>query len=712
MKNKNMITGLFNPRLFLEGLKRLRVVGLATAILSMTITALVPVSVWLTRAPEYYPMTMETELLCVPVGILVFLAPLFFLTLFSFLQKRKESDFFHAIPYTRTCVYVSFTAAALAFVFTIQAACGLIAGILWGLAPGVTFDLGGMVAYVFICMLAAAMLSSFMLLALTLSGTGGSCMLLFALFACFTRVVCFIFLFCLQTIRLLPADDIQFLMPTWFLPVNTVWYFGQYEGATAVMYSLPNILYSLAVTLGVFALAGFLYLRRKSEMAGNPAPGVRTQALFRILFTLPLALLIPQCFITNNSDEVIILVLAVVVLLVYFLYELITTKRAKNMLKAIPALGFLVGACILFSLAFYGYRTVVLYEKIDTDDIKTVSIETGIVRSNSYQRYLVDDYRIDDPEILELIATQLADSQYRERTDRSGENYWARSVVTIRLKSGRSITRSIILNDLHIQKITKILMEDSEVKSLLYKLPEKREVDEVVVYTDFGSAGESAYWITRGEINQIMETFRAEYAGLNQQQKDKILIPILYWEDKGYSYDISLTLSGTVNGNGYSCKYYITSDMPKTRRLLLSMLLDQSMNRYDDGSRSTYGTPDEIFTTLEKDMDSNAYEKILLRLSGISVDGKPNKGAGTEVYVTEAQLKEVIAFLRTKDQIRMANGNMDRIAFTENSCCINLTVNGSNYKNAYAFVYLNGFYNLTPEDWAILFQLCTDRTPA
>jgi hypothetical protein len=42
-----------------------------------------------------------------------------------------------------------------------------------------------MAAYVVMSMLAAAMISAFMMLALSVSGTGGSCMLLFALFAGF-----------------------------------------------------------------------------------------------------------------------------------------------------------------------------------------------------------------------------------------------------------------------------------------------------------------------------------------------------------------------------------------------------------------------------------------------------------------------------------------------------------------------------------------------
>ena len=140
MKTNRMNTQFFNFRLFLEGLKRLRVIGLATAILAVTASAVIPLVFWIEELPAMYdgPVEVEPAFLCVPAGAMVAFAPFFFFVLFSFLQKRKESDFFHAIPYTRTCVYNSFVAAALTFVFAIQLTCGTVAGILWGVAPHLT----------------------------------------------------------------------------------------------------------------------------------------------------------------------------------------------------------------------------------------------------------------------------------------------------------------------------------------------------------------------------------------------------------------------------------------------------------------------------------------------------------------------------------------------------------------------------------------------
>ena len=702
MKDKKLITKLFNPRLFLEALKRLRVVGLATAILSLTVTALVPIATWMVRAPRFKEMTMDTKFLCVPVGVVVFLAPLFFVTLFSFLQKRKESDFFHAIPYTRTCVYVSFSAAALAFVCTIQAACGLVAGILWGMMPGLTFDLGGMVAYVFICMLAAAMMSSFMMLALTVSGTSGSCSLLYLLFAGFTRIVCLIFMGCVSTIMLIPYSDAEFLSPTWFLPINVIYYVFAGEDAAALMYSLSNILYSLAVTLGLFALAGFFYLRRKSEMAGNPAPGVRTQTLFRVLFTLPLALVIPLCLITGSDDSTLLLVLGVSVLLVYFLYELITTKRPKNMLKAIPSLGFVAGACILFSLLFHGYRTVVLYEKIEAEDIKTVSVDSDLFGSNTYQGLLLDTYRIDDEEICELIAKRLAKSQEYERENSRSETYYRRTTVTIRLKSGRTVRRKIVLNVDHTAQIVNAVRENGAVRDILYTLPADRELDSGNLRLDLPDG--SGYWgFGYSDVPGLMEVFRKEFSTLTDEQRDSVLRHVLGDKEVDVSWggELQLSLSGRLDGKYFFNRYIITGDMPLTRRYLLTLYCLSNQNRVDNGDFSMEGVAFTVLDDLEDTLNETHYQSISVVIQCISVDGS-GKGNLHEASVNADQIRELITLLKEKDKIKIPSSDKrdlpGKLSFTADSWFVNFRVN-NNGGSQYLYSEIDGLFELTPEDW-------------
>ncbi len=706
-KNVNISTHIFNLRLFLEGLKRLRVIGLATAILALTATALVPIANGMEYADSYYDHHMDTRFLCVPVGIMVFLAPLFFFVLFSFLQKRKESDFFHAIPYTRTCVYISFVTAALVFVWAIQAACGLIAGILWSMIPRLIFDLGGMIAYVFICMLAAAMLSSFMMLARSVSGTSGSCMLLFALFAGFTRVVVGFFGGCLDSIALISSTDMwstSFFAVCWFLPLNVISYLGDPMYAPILMYSLPNILYSIVVTLAVYTLAGFIYKHRKSEMAGNPAPGVRTQTLFRVMFTLIPALLIPMLRIWGENDATLHLVLVVVVLLTYFLYELITTKRPRNMIKAAPGLGFVAVGCILFALVFYGYRAVVLYEDIDTDDIKTVSVESDMFGYNTYQGHVIDDFQTDNPEIVELIADQLAYSQRRERGNKQGgSSDYNRRTVTICLKGGRTIERYIMLTQDKTNQIMDTLREEDEMRKLLYQLPANTEIDNGDMYISLGKQYSDSCYIGYSSMKELMAVFRAEFNSLTDEQKDRVMAPTFLnsnWSrrDEG----ITLQIQGTVNYQYFSSRYCITEDMPRTREHLLIFWSLESNSRYDNGNESWRGEAEDVLKALHGDLNDNPLKYVTVSIQAVSPRAKSWNDRTYELSISVVQLKELVTLLRERDLMNSRETKRDpyeNVRFTDDTYCLHMTVQRNKQETDYLYVYINGLFDLSAEDW-------------
>ena len=150
---------LFNGRLYLEGLKKLRIIGLAMAILCIAICVIVPVSVWTDTARydnyDYVsvdPVTgviiessqgdeyvrpikdMDDATLAIPALVASYLTPLFIFFMFSYLNKRTESDFYHAIPFTRPCVYLGFTAAALSWLWGTAVVAVISSSLLWLLA--------------------------------------------------------------------------------------------------------------------------------------------------------------------------------------------------------------------------------------------------------------------------------------------------------------------------------------------------------------------------------------------------------------------------------------------------------------------------------------------------------------------------------------------------------------------------------------------------
>ena len=718
--NTKMSTTVFNFRLFIEALKRLRVIGLATAILALTASALVPIVVWMEGDQRYYDSyVMDTHVLCIPVACVVILAPFFFFVLFSFLQKRKESDFFHSIPYTRTCVYVSFTTAALTFVWAIQIACGLTAGVLWSMVPHLVFDMGGLFFYVLICMLATAMICSFMMLALSVSGTAGSCMLLFVLFAGFVRTVAMIFLGCLDEIALLPTNEMwnnSFFSPLWFLPLTALYYIVDMELAAEVMYSLPNILYSAVVTLAVYALAGLIYKHRKSEMAGNPAPGRRTQTLFRVMFTLLPALLIPLFLNLGEDDAGLHLVLVVVVLLVYFLYELITTKRPKNMLKAVPGLGFVAVGYIVFLLALSAYRGIVLYEEIDRDDIKTVSVESGGFSEGTYQGILLSDFRTNDSEILKMIEQQLAYSQELERRCNYTDDYWNRTTVTIRLKSGRTLKREIIFSETHSSQVLGKLRDTEAMQNVLYRLPEKHEINGGNVHIEITPYYTDYIHLDGREkvVEEFLSVFREEFSTLSAQQKDRIIAPNLNRYDWNDNEAIDLSFYGNIGSKHFVSSYRITDDLPRTRAYLITMWGKETHNYFDCWNSEWSGSAREVLTqllnTLEDEKFTDLHEYV-----NISIDASPvNRPAEVKdhtyyenefIPMKSEKLPVLIDLLLERDLLRKKNMKDGEVDITDNTYLLRLVVEGDHQKYARIYLDCKGLYDFTAEDWETIFNL-------
>ena len=730
MKSKRINTQFFNFRLFLEALKRLRVIGLGSAILALTASALVPAVTWIeqgsyTRAEIY---EMETEFLCVPAGVMVALAPLFFFVLFSFLQKRKESDFFHAIPYTRTCVYVSFVTAALAFIWAIQLACGLTAGILWSMIPRVTADIGSMIAYVSVSMLAAAMLSAFMMLSLTVSGTSGSCFLLFLLFTAFVRVVCAIFLGCMDSFYLIDTNgmwDNSFLSPLWLLPINV---FGYLMGSTAysdLLFSSANILYSLCVTAAVFAFAGLLYNRRKSEMAGNPAPGVKTQALFRIMFTSLAVLLIPLLTITDGVDAALMLVVIVGVLLIYFLYELITTKRPKNLLKIFPGLGIVAGVCVAFFLVFAGYYSVVINENVTVADVKWVSVESNGFSGGTYQDRLSDTLRTDDEVIVKTVVERLAISQQHEREGIPAEgydrDYYDRVRVTIRLKGGRTLHRYISMGETARKTLLDRYSSLPEISEIMYRLPTDSEIQTggMDLMTG-GSHMEYAHFGDPAVLRELMATFRAEFEALTDEQKALVMAPALegyYGYNRYEDYDadiylkeeygaalqngISLNLRGKVGNQRFNNEYVIIKEMKETRETLIYLLGREMLtsNFYEVANEGLGESPEAVLIAFKEDAtdpeftETFSYLKGTVRLTGLTVGGEAIDNTfllSDEDYVRFAEL------LQNTQAITQSTKESEFI-LTEDSYFLYL-YNDRDGKYSNISLTLRGVFTFTPEE--------------
>lgn len=585
-------THFFNVRLFLEGLKRLRVIGTVIGVLSVVFSAVVPITSWMNEASihrdgEIVTNKIDIFALCPPLYFVIFLVPLFFFVIFSFLHKRKESDFFHAIPYTRTCVYVSFVWAALALAFGIQILSATVAGLLWAACPYTYFALGDLVSFTLICMLASAMLSGFMMLSLSLTGTPTTTLFIFFVFAGITRMAAGMFSLTLDEtlMQILPLDRYPFLYTSWFLPfgVAELGIMGNYSNFSPLD-SPANIIYSLVVTILLFAVAWFFYKKRKSEMAGHTAPNRVTQHIFRCLVTLPMGLLITYLALADFVDSTLLFVLVIILLLVYYLYEIITTKRIRNCISATPWLLCVVAGMMIFAASVGITRTVVINEDISADEVKTVSVDVDSDLWDEYQELLLMEQSTNDEEIIGFVTEKLALAQSWEKNGRTAYDCrW--HTVKITLDGGRTLWRKIPLSrDANESaELAELLEERLEVGDSFLVLPNRDELYDVGMYLGAGEGHQyPIVYHVGGETDSILSVYYKEYDALTADEK-----ALLRGRDTYYSRNDGIEvfpkklygyfhLNGRHNGERYTISVYVDESTPRTFEILKTRFEQQS----------------------------------------------------------------------------------------------------------------------------------------
>ena len=100
----------FNIKLYKEGLKKVRLLGIAAAMVSILLCSIIPIThmVQGSRVSSNITDIMTISEFAAPLVLIMFMTPFFVISMFSYLNERSKSDFYHSIPYKRTCVYFSF----------------------------------------------------------------------------------------------------------------------------------------------------------------------------------------------------------------------------------------------------------------------------------------------------------------------------------------------------------------------------------------------------------------------------------------------------------------------------------------------------------------------------------------------------------------------------------------------------------------------------
>ena len=391
MKNKLISKSLYN-----EGIHQIRTIAIVHSILS---TALPLVSLIMSVAMSVFshiyfiepikPEPIYFYDLCPTFFISTFIfIPIYVSKLFDFLHKRNESDFYLSLPYTRGSIIISFSMAIMTATVLSVALSTIVCTIAVLCLPSF-FSLvsTSVFPYALNSIVAPFLMMSIMLIGYSVSGKKSTSFIVSLMIAFLPRILIFSLTITVYSFNtFLPINHANIFLNnnlnliSGFLPLSDIL---TPFGSISPKDSFIPLIYSFILAVIYFIAAYYLFNKRPSEMSQKASISSKIQGVTRIAFTMafciPAIIMIYNIFFGSAGIEWVIMLITVATVyffavLLYFLYELISTRNAKNLIKAIPS--FLI--VIALNIGIIGIMSgATVYARSftpSTDEIKNINM--------------------------------------------------------------------------------------------------------------------------------------------------------------------------------------------------------------------------------------------------------------------------------------------------------------------------------------------------
>ena len=557
----------FDRHLYVDGLKQLKLMGILFTVLFSLVGVVTPIMNYLEslnwatiRASKVDGLTMN------PLLVLLFCAvtPLMALYLFSFLNKRESSDFYHAIPHTRQCLFFSFFAAVMTWTVMIAILSTVLAVTAYSAFPALYLINYGSVLYLLLnCLAGSLLVAGAVTIAMSVTGTIFTNLLVALLLIFFPRIFLQLATTCVQSAFPL-ISNVNFapiLNYSYNVPVGFV--FSAFNGnSEEVLTSLSGGIYTTVIGLLYTGIAAFLFVVRRSEGAGHSAPSKRLQGLFRFLVgfavsfvaTLGLFNVLKNSSHYTTSDIAQMVLVYLAALLLTAVFEVLCTRRFRGLVKKclFTALLLIVANTALLGGMFSLYHSLSSFSP-DTEEIQSVRIWNDN-QSTDYISSRTSKIQLTDPAIKSIIADGLKDSL--ELAKISSERYYEQGnrahFLTVAIDSGWFTRyRRIVITNEHMVQLLEKLQTSDEYRSVYDTLP--KTVSSIEVYGEVGSLyfktkedAETAYAIFKKEFETL--DFETRYALFNQSHYYENVFALLELQlaEDGKWYSFSMVADPTL----------------------------------------------------------------------------------------------------------------------------------------------------------------------
>lgn len=512
---------MFNTKLYKDMLRQLRLPGLVFLIVSIVASAIVPIisfveqQKFLAAESDYaiYPYAPSIAGITPALFVCVFVAGLLLTMLaFSFLNKRSSSDFYHSLPNSRTTTYLSVASAVVTWIALIVIPTVLItSGVYFVLGMG--FDVLYTWCLIGVFMASTSLVAAVTTLAMSITGTVLSNLIVCAIVGFVPRVILFVMSVTIgENIPIVSNSTIGLLDTTYNLPVGFLAYiFDVVNGVSIddVFISGGRMLYTALLALIYFAAAGYFFSVRKSEAADKNAPNKVLQHVYRCGVALPFLLPVALYVVGNggfNGNMDIISVFTIASILVYFIYELVTTRKLKNLIKAAPFYLIVVAAVVTVGGVSNLIGGSILSKTPTPSEVEYVQFKSR-GNNGSFLNAQTSNVKFKEEELKQILCDELK----RNVDEVNGvyatysRSFASQADVTFKLNSGKTFSRRIFLDNINYNKIEAVKQKNVSYMEQLRTIPSYEQVTNV----------SGLYGLTRKEVDTFLDIYRAEVLELS-----------------------------------------------------------------------------------------------------------------------------------------------------------------------------------------------------
>ncbi|MBQ4283073.1 MAG: ABC transporter permease [Lachnospira sp.] len=594
----------FSVNMFWQTFKQLRAIGIVATVLMVFFNI---VTVWFGAigaeamikmyadnpnyrfTPEVVSVTMMHEPLFLMLWVFT---PLLALNAWKFLNKRNTSDFYHSLPYTRVCLFVSKTVAAIA----------------WMLFTLVVVYVGTAITYVlckkyyvvdhvtlfrmFLAVFIAGLLvfaAISMACAVTGNGFNNLVVSLIILFVprfmitLTTSAISMMTYIVSETKALSFINDTQNMVTS--LVFNTFMYFG--SSTQDIILSVEANIYTLVLAIVYMVLALVLFVRRKSETAGKASDGKGIDFVSKFIVAGlissvgTMSAVVDTYGYSDISDlEKMSYIYAVVACffaaaIAVVLYEFFASRHSFKFKRCLVPIGCGWAFALLMIVVLNVSADNILSYKPERADMDYVIIsdmdENDYYYDNmEYFNSISKKTKIKDEKILDIVSEALKyniemveKDRYDEFYRYSHENYYDADTgmsgkelsyvgYQVYIKDGAvGRYRTIYFTSEQEKAIVNNMQNIKEYKDAFYDLPayDKASV-EWYGYSDFGEENSRV----------LYETFLEELKGVSFEDYYGLIKG-----DSGYAESVSLGINFSRGGYTYSAELELSKKVfPKT----------------------------------------------------------------------------------------------------------------------------------------------------